>query len=506
WGDDFRTEYGQLGKLLARLPSGLPVLLASATMPEEVIKDILFKVGLTPECERVAVSNAKYNVALSIRILQHPTTTYADLFSLFPTGENEEFPQTIIYVNSRTEAEQIQDFLRRHRPSHMPEDAFEFYHRNITETRKEYIQKGLQSGKLRCVIATDALGMGMDFRSIVRVVLWHEPLSFLSLIQKIGRCVRQLHDIGEAILFITKAAYRKHSVVVEAERESDDEEEAGESTDGIEIDRIAAIDREEAEVAVPQRGRKKKAQSALQARDQMFLSLFIATSKCRREPWDEFFSNQGKMLLFERRPEVRCCDNCQPDKFPVEKIQLSYPFPTRAPRTKRPSEELLNEVTVALRRWRTDVIQRDYPNQSIITGRYILDDEVIDKIAARPRIVTSIEIFRHIIPWGFGIAKYGGAIVELVSSICNLHPDPVQLAHEERERKRLIDEANKEYRETLTQAFKECYDSVHLVGTGRMVKRGPRNNQQLVEELMCQPFLALPRKNVGSFVCVQTTS
>lgn len=159
WGDDFRTEYGQLGKLLARLPSGLPVLLASATMPEEVIKDILFKVGLTPECERVAVSNAKYNVALSIRILQHPTTTYADLFSLFPTSENEEFPQTIIYVNSRTEAEQIQDFLRRHRPSHMPEDAFEFYHRNITETRKEYIQKGLQSGKLRCVIATDALGM-----------------------------------------------------------------------------------------------------------------------------------------------------------------------------------------------------------------------------------------------------------------------------------------------------------------------------------------------------------
>ena len=139
----------------------------------------------------------------------------------------------------------------------------------------------------------------MDFRSIVRVVLWHEPLSFLSLIQKIGRCVRQLHDIGEAILFITKAAYRKHLVVVEAERESDDDEEAGESTDGIEIDRIAAIDREEAEAAVPQRGRKKKAQSALQARDQMFLSLFIATSKCRREPWDEFFSNQGKSKWLE---------------------------------------------------------------------------------------------------------------------------------------------------------------------------------------------------------------
>ncbi|KAE9395034.1 hypothetical protein BT96DRAFT_1045743 [Gymnopus androsaceus JB14] len=151
------AKYGQPGKLLVRLPSGLPVLFSSATMPEEVIKDILFKVGLIPE--QVAVSNAKYNVALSIRVLQHPTTTYADLFSLFPTGENEGFPQTIIYMNSRTEVEQIQDFLHRHRPLHMPEDIFEFYHRNITETRKEYIQKGLQSGKLRCVIATDALGI-----------------------------------------------------------------------------------------------------------------------------------------------------------------------------------------------------------------------------------------------------------------------------------------------------------------------------------------------------------
>ncbi|KAE9409629.1 hypothetical protein BT96DRAFT_953456 [Gymnopus androsaceus JB14] len=146
--NDFRTEYGQPGKLLVRLPSGLPVLFASATMPEEVIKDILFKVGLIPECERVAVSNAKYNVVLSIRVLQHPTTTYADLFSLFPTGENEGFPQTIIYMNSRTEVKQIQDFLHRHQPSHMPEDVFEFYHWNITKTRKEYIQKGLQSGKL----------------------------------------------------------------------------------------------------------------------------------------------------------------------------------------------------------------------------------------------------------------------------------------------------------------------------------------------------------------------
>lgn len=163
WGDDFRPEYAEIGKLRGRLPSGLPVLLASATMPGDVIRDALFKVGAPQDSVRVSVSNAKPNVALSVRIMQHPQSTYADLLSLFHKeadgGPAVEFPQTIIYVNSRTEAEQIQDFLRKHRPSHIPAEAFEFYHRNIGPKRKQYIQEGLQTGKIRCVIATDALGM-----------------------------------------------------------------------------------------------------------------------------------------------------------------------------------------------------------------------------------------------------------------------------------------------------------------------------------------------------------
>ncbi|KAJ3837772.1 P-loop containing nucleoside triphosphate hydrolase protein [Lentinula raphanica] len=155
WGENFRPEYAELGKLLARLPSGLPVLLASATMPEDVLRDVLFKVGLPQNPARVAVSNAKQNVALSVRVLQHPSNTYADLYTLLPTHENEAFPQTLIYVNSRIQAEEIQDFFRTRRPSHIPAESFEFYHRNITQQRKEHIQDGLRSGRLCCVIATD---------------------------------------------------------------------------------------------------------------------------------------------------------------------------------------------------------------------------------------------------------------------------------------------------------------------------------------------------------------
>ncbi|KAE9403723.1 P-loop containing nucleoside triphosphate hydrolase protein [Gymnopus androsaceus JB14] len=163
WGEDFRPEYAELGKLLARILSGLPVLLASATMPEDVIHDTLFKVGLPQRSTHVAVSNAKCNVTLLVRILQHPSTTYADLLTLFPTNSNAEFPQTLVYVNSRTEAEEIQDFLCRHCLLHMSPNSIEFYHQNISDKRKREIQDGLRSGCLRCVIATDALGIVHPF-------------------------------------------------------------------------------------------------------------------------------------------------------------------------------------------------------------------------------------------------------------------------------------------------------------------------------------------------------
>ncbi|KAF5365091.1 hypothetical protein D9758_010974 [Tetrapyrgos nigripes] len=185
WGGDFQLDYDLVGKLLARCPSHVPILVASATMPEEVRHAIQQKLDIPTDTAHIAVSNAKANVSLSVRVIQHPIHTYTDLLSLFPF-DSSPFPQTIIYVNTRKEAEVIQDFLCKHRPELMPADAIEFYHHNIGEKRKTIIQERLESGYLTCVIATDALGMGMNFKRVKHIILWQEPRSFLSLVQKIG--------------------------------------------------------------------------------------------------------------------------------------------------------------------------------------------------------------------------------------------------------------------------------------------------------------------------------
>lgn len=162
WGnEDFRPEFSNLHVLVGRIPSGVPIVAGSATMPQDVILDILKKLRLRSDCARVAVSNEKKNIALSVRILQHPQDSFADLMSLFPreaTGP-EDFAQSLIYVEGRMTAEGIQDFLRKNSPEEIAEQAFEFYHRHIDEARKKVIQDRINDGSLRGVPATDALGM-----------------------------------------------------------------------------------------------------------------------------------------------------------------------------------------------------------------------------------------------------------------------------------------------------------------------------------------------------------
>ncbi|KAJ7106925.1 P-loop containing nucleoside triphosphate hydrolase protein [Mycena epipterygia] len=151
WGnDDFRPDFSKLHILLGRLPSGLPIVVGSATMPRHVILDIQEKLRLRADCARVSVSNEKLNIALSVRIMQHPQDTYADLMTLFTrdSAGPEDFPQTLVYAGGCMDVEKIQDFFRRNSPEHIDAEVFEFYHRFIAEDRKKSIQERLASGAL----------------------------------------------------------------------------------------------------------------------------------------------------------------------------------------------------------------------------------------------------------------------------------------------------------------------------------------------------------------------
>jgi superfamily II DNA helicase RecQ len=160
WGEeDFRPDYSKLGILQARLP--LPMCVASATTPQLVKVDITTKLGILADHKTLAISNQKLNAVLSVQILQHSHSTFADLMTIFNStiSKLEDFPQTIIYVNSHLEAEQLEEFLRDNAPRYMSRKNIEFYHRFIDEGQKRLVESKIGSGELKIIIATDALRM-----------------------------------------------------------------------------------------------------------------------------------------------------------------------------------------------------------------------------------------------------------------------------------------------------------------------------------------------------------
>ncbi|KAF9011536.1 P-loop containing nucleoside triphosphate hydrolase protein [Hymenopellis radicata] len=528
WGtDDFRPEYSQLVTLLRRMPSGVPVLIASATLPPEVMNDIQYKLRLT-DCRVISVSNEKLNVALSVRLLQFPSNSYADLITLFPRDgvSPDDFPQTLIYVNSRKVAEEMQDFLRKHAPEWLSADRIEFYHRYVDEHHKTVIQEQIKSGESRAIPSTDALGMGMDFKHVQRVILWDEPRTFLSLVQKIGRCTRDFRKLGEAILYITKAKYNQHVLQYEADGgdesdqggaandEEDDDEQLVPRSDFQHLDREAAIEDDDdnteddpvvSRVPVPVRGgrgRKRRALNFIETRDRKFLSAFIATNGCRRVPWNEFFMNKNKLSLgISTPPGARCCDNCQPTQFPVETVSFAAATTFRPGRPPKPTPELYDAAVFSLQNWRSVIILSDFPNQRSITGKHLLSTDIIEKIASRARAITDVRMFDvNNISWAWGRAndyRYGRQIVGLLSILCERYPDPQALEREAAARERAFEELNalarQERHEKLVVLFEECYQAVE--SQTRTVTRGRGTNRQEKVIKRCHMFMTLPKKN-----------
>ncbi|KAJ7828945.1 hypothetical protein B0H14DRAFT_3466041 [Mycena olivaceomarginata] len=159
--EDFRVSYNELATLIKHLPTGVPLMMASATLPPILRNSVVYKLSVSTNYDHLAFSNAKPDIRLSVRILQHKLGSYVDLLPLFleNTAGAADFSQTLIYVNSRKEAEEIQDFLWHHCPEAIPVVPFEFYHRYIAESQKVHIQENIRDGTLQGVPTTDALGV-----------------------------------------------------------------------------------------------------------------------------------------------------------------------------------------------------------------------------------------------------------------------------------------------------------------------------------------------------------
>jgi ATP-dependent Lhr-like helicase len=92
---------------------------------------------------------------------------------------------SLVFTNTRSQAERWFDAIRAARPEWRREIAL--HHGSVDRELREAAEEGLRRGRLRCVVATSSLDLGVDFGPVEQVLQVGSPKGIARLLQRAGR-------------------------------------------------------------------------------------------------------------------------------------------------------------------------------------------------------------------------------------------------------------------------------------------------------------------------------
>ncbi|UNP90003.1 RecQ family ATP-dependent DNA helicase [Aeromonas encheleia] len=181
WGHNFRPDYLKLPDHRREL--NIPqVLLLTATATPAVMADMQAKFAIEEE-DLVVTGFYRANLDLAVIPLAGPAR---DGWLRDELQRDPKSP-TIVYVTLQHSAQQCADQLQA---IGIRASA---YHAGLDPALRSQIQHDFMAGRLDCIVATIAFGMGIDKADIRRVIHYDLPKSIENYSQEIGRAGRDGH-------------------------------------------------------------------------------------------------------------------------------------------------------------------------------------------------------------------------------------------------------------------------------------------------------------------------
>jgi len=201
WGKDFRSSYAHLRGFVDQHPEAVRFA-CTATADDEVETGIRAMMGLR-DPKRIVTSPWRTNIDYIVR----KEAGFSELVDRLAAAQAQPGSQ-IVYVSSRRTAEELAQRLR---------DAgldVAHYHAGMNPLIRTQVQNRFMAGAIRCVVATNAFGMGVDKPDIRLIAHWHMPSSLFNYLQETGRASRDGLP-ATAWLNIGKDAEKTHNFFIE---------------------------------------------------------------------------------------------------------------------------------------------------------------------------------------------------------------------------------------------------------------------------------------------------
>ncbi|MDR2081812.1 MAG: RecQ family ATP-dependent DNA helicase [Campylobacteraceae bacterium] len=178
WGHDFRPAFKRIINLVKLLPKGLPVLATTATATKLVEQDITNQIGNGISVIRGNLMRDNFKLFV--------VKVNSEDEKMIWLGENmERLPDSgILYTGTRVDTEIYSKWFNYLNISSTA------YNAGLDADSRIAIESGLMQNKWKCIISTNALGMGIDKPDIRFIIHTQIPQSPIHYYQEIGRAGR----------------------------------------------------------------------------------------------------------------------------------------------------------------------------------------------------------------------------------------------------------------------------------------------------------------------------
>jgi ATP-dependent Lhr-like helicase len=104
---------------------------------------------------------------------------------------------TIVFVNTRAQAELMFQAIWKFNEENLP---IALHHGSLDITQRRKVEAAMAEGKLRAVIATSSLDLGIDWGGVDQVLQVGAPKGVSRLLQRVGRANHRLDEASKAVL------------------------------------------------------------------------------------------------------------------------------------------------------------------------------------------------------------------------------------------------------------------------------------------------------------------
>ena len=183
-----------------------PVKIGLSATIEPMDEVAKYLVGMDSDRE-VSIAKIILNKKIDIQVLSPVKNVVEDaeihvkMYELI-SSLIQEHKTTLIFRNTRSATERVVNYLKERYPTVYGDENIAAHHSSLSKDHRFDIEERLRAGKLKVVVCSTSLELGIDIGFIDLVIMLGSPKSSSRALQRLGRAGHQLHSTAKGRFII----------------------------------------------------------------------------------------------------------------------------------------------------------------------------------------------------------------------------------------------------------------------------------------------------------------